>query len=301
MKTCTTTALRQTGAWRRAGRRWVSDSSPSGEPNTPKGRIQDHGHDKAVIIQSAMCKTRVKHRPHPTLFFFPGLTARAVWDHPNAPNEPSTPATSFPWLDAFRDPGNVDAMRQEYIALTTEHGVPSDYSTKDATRPSGEHKMHQGDWSWHSFISKGRKNDAFERLCPVTASLLNQEVGNDLMLGLPFAFAFYSTLHAGSSIAPHHAPCNLRLRVHVPLVVPGKLADEAGEAERVHSCGMRVADELREWRVGEPILFDDSYEHEVWNRTAEDRVVLLFDVWHPDLAMAERLAIADMFSQQQGP
>jgi len=49
------------------------------------------------------------------------------------------------------------------------------------------------------------------------------------------------------------------------------------------------------WEEGKALVFDDSYEHEVWNRTDEDRVVLLWDVWHPDLDMDERRAIVDMF------
>ena len=49
------------------------------------------------------------------------------------------------------------------------------------------------------------------------------------------------------------------------------------------------------WRRGEALVFDDSFVHETWNRTAADRVVLLFDVWHPDLDDDEIGAIVDMF------
>ena len=59
---------------------------------------------------------------------------------------------------------------------------------------------------------------------------------------------------------------------------------------------MRVGNEHVKWVEGEPVVFDDSYEHEVWNRTLEKRVVLLFDIWHPDLSLSERIAISDMFS-----
>lgn len=31
------------------------------------------------------------------------------------------------------------------------------------------------------------------------------------------------------------------------------------------------------------MVFDDSYEHEVWNKTDKERVLLLFDLWHPEL------------------
>ena len=76
---------------------------------------------------------------------------------------------------------------------------------------------------------------------------------------------------------------NLRLRVHVPLMVP------EGDV------GMRLAGEALTWRRGEALVFDDSFVHETWNRTAADRVVLLFDVWHPGLGDDEVGAVVEMF------
>lgn len=35
--------------------------------------------------------------------------------------------------------------------------------------------------------------------------------------------------------------------------------------------------------AGKCLVFDDCYEHEVWNKTDKERVLLLFDLWHPDL------------------
>ena len=75
------------------------------------------------------------------------------------------------------------------------------------------------------------------------------------MLGTPFSFAFFSTLHPESSIAPHAAPCNLRLRVHVPLL------DASTDPLQ---CGLRVGNEVVPWtRDKGPVVFDDAYEHEV--------------------------------------
>lgn len=42
------------------------------------------------------------------------------------------------------------------------------------------------------------------------------------------------------------------------------------------------------WTEGKCIVFDDSYEHEVWNRSADDRVVLLLNFWHPALPPEQR-------------
>ena len=81
---------------------------------------------------------------------------------------------------------------------------------------------------------------------------------------------FFSRLVAGSHIGAHCGPSNLRLRVHLGLLVP--------EGTRI-----RVGDEVRAWREGECLVFDDSYEHEVWHDGAGDRIVLICDMWHPDL------------------
>jgi aspartyl/asparaginyl beta-hydroxylase (cupin superfamily) len=71
--------------------------------------------------------------------------------------------------------------------------------------------------------------------------------------------------HAG-----HCGPTNARLRLHLGLVVPD-------------GCSIRVGDEVRSWVEGRCLLFDDSFEHEVWNDADEERLVLIVDVWHPDL------------------
>ena len=78
-------------------------------------------------------------------------------------------------------------------------------------------------------------------------------------------------------------PTNARLRAHLGLVVP--------EGD----CRIRVGDAPpRPWVTGEVLLFDDSFEHEVWNETDAARLVLIVDLWHPDLATdAQRLATLD--------
>jgi aspartate beta-hydroxylase len=60
--------------------------------------------------------------------------------------------------------------------------------------------------------------------------------------------------------------------------------------------GMEVGGQVVHWNAGEPVFFDDSYEHNVWNHTKEERVLLLFDLWHPELDELEIDAIKDMFS-----
>ena len=55
---------------------------------------------------------------------------------------------------------------------------------------------------------------------------------------------------------------------------------------------MRVGNDVREWQTGRAWVFDDSIEHEAMNETDQLRIIMIFDIWHPDLSPAERQAIA---------
>jgi aspartyl/asparaginyl beta-hydroxylase (cupin superfamily) len=60
-------------------------------------------------------------------------------------------------------------------------------------------------------------------------------------------------------------------------------------------CGINVGSETRAWEAKTPLVFDDSYEHSTWNLTDSSRVILLFDIWHPDLSERERAGLLEMF------
>jgi aspartyl/asparaginyl beta-hydroxylase (cupin superfamily) len=68
----------------------------------------------------------------------------------------------------------------------------------------------------------------------------------------------------------------------LPLIVPG-------------SCGFRVGGETRAWREGEAFVFDDTIEHEAWNRSDQDRALLILDCWNPHLSEEERAIIVRIF------
>ena len=38
------------------------------------------------------------------------------------------------------------------------------------------------------------------------------------------------------------------------------------------------------------MVFDDTFDHEAWNGSDERRIVLIFDVWNPQLSLPEREA-----------
>ena len=68
------------------------------------------------------------------------------------------------------------------------------------------------------------------------------------------------------------APRNGRLRHHLGLVVPRSVAPV-----------LRVCNETRNWVEGKVLIFDDSFEHEVWHESPEERIVLIVDVEYPEV------------------
>jgi aspartate beta-hydroxylase len=119
----------------------------------------------------------------------------------------------------------------------------------------------------------------------------------------------------GTHITPHHGPTNKKLRCHLPLVVPEMSFHEISESElrltipvlatfdissEPYSC-LRVHDQLIRFCAGSAFVFDDSFEHEVFhlNKYEAPRVVLIIDIWHPDLTEAEVKFLRFLESQQQ--
>ena len=89
----------------------------------------------------------------------------------------------------------------------------------------------------------------------------------------------FSIMHPGTHVWPHTGPTNCRLRAHLGLVVP-------------EGAFLRVANETRTWSQGQFIIFDDSFEHEVWHNGSSYRLVLIVDVWHPELTREERRTLS---------
>ncbi len=130
---------------------------------------------------------------------------------------------------------------------------------------SADQKKIASDKRWKTFILFGF-GAPLEKNCaaaPETARML-QKVPN-------LQTAFFSILGPNYHIAPHRGVSKTIMRVHVGLIVP----------KDRENCTIRIADQKVSWKEGEAFVFDDTYDHEVWNNTDEERVVLLFDFDRP--------------------
>lgn len=86
--------------------------------------------------------------------------------------------------------------------------------------------------------------------------------------------ATFSALRPGSHIQPHTGVANLRLTLHLGLIVP-------------EDCELSLGDDVRHWEEGKCLVFDDSFSHHTINNSSTTRIILLADIWHPDLTDLE--------------
>ena len=170
-----------------------------------------------------------------------------------------------------------------------------------------ENDVTRGTWQVLHLMKQGEWVKSNVALCPKTRNALRSLGKGRTMEGCIFGNVFISVLHPGTVIDPHCGPTNIRHRLHYPLQVPDT-------KEGVEVPKLRVAEQKATWKEGECFVFDDSIVHSVSfgeegivssssahsNENAAGacggcRVVLIVDLWHPDLTREERHAIADLY------
>lgn len=173
-------------------------------------------------------------------------------------DQPVFDNSKFKWTELLEN--NWTLIRKELEGvLVFHHLLPS---LQDIQQ---EQKILNNDNNWKTFFLFGFGNKATLNCnaCPVTTSILQQIPG--------MKSAFFSILSPHKHIPAHKGIFKGIIRSHLGLIIPG----EPGE------CVMRIEKEYINWQQGKVVVFDDTYEHEVWNNTSETRVVLLVDVIRP--------------------
>ncbi|MBI5716935.1 MAG: aspartyl/asparaginyl beta-hydroxylase domain-containing protein [Burkholderiales bacterium] len=156
-----------------------------------------------------------------------------------------------------------DEIRRELEPLLAERGRIPQYHEVDRTQAdiSGQGAA---DKAWRVFMLKWVAGGvaANRARCPRTAALLD---------GVPGVIsAFFSILEPGKCVPAHDGPYLGYLRYHLALKVPAE-----------NPPSIRIKDTTHTWVDGGSILFDDSWNHEVYNGASEMRVVLIVDVPRP--------------------
>jgi beta-hydroxylase len=174
------------------------------------------------------------------------------------PDTPIYDTRDFPWTREIESQwrvvrGELDQVMVHREQMPSFHEILKEVSTITT------------DDSWKTFflINAGRECAENARRCPQTMRLLGNIPG--------VCTAFFSILAPGKHIPAHRGAFNGVLRYHLGLIVP----------EPRERCRIRIGNEFRSWREGEGLIFDDSFNHEVWNDTGGYRVVLFVDFPRP--------------------
>ena len=164
----------------------------------------------------------------------------------------------FPWLESLEENWQIirheaDAILQYREAIPPLSDISPDHAKLDKEK------------KWRSYFlwGYGFKSEENCARCPETTAI----VGN-----IPGLQTALFSIHApGMEIAPHKGVTAGICVVHMGLKIP--TAHE--------NCAIRVEDKVVHWKEGEAFVFDDTREHETWNHTEDERVILLLHVNRP--------------------
>ena len=208
----------------------------------------------------------------PTTFYYPELPHVQFFD----------PA-GFDWVAEIE--AATAAISDELVALlkdgTDDFRAYIEANQESVRLDANKALVGAKDWSALFLVENGAPVPGVIERCPRTWAALQRAPLLDIPGRAPTAM--FSLLKAGARIAPHTGMFNTRLVCHLPLIVPP-------------GCCFRVGNEVREWQVGKLMIFDDTIEHEAWNDSQEDRVVLIFDIWRPELSAQEQAELTALLS-----
>ncbi|XP_035269683.1 aspartyl/asparaginyl beta-hydroxylase isoform X2 [Anguilla anguilla] len=143
--------------------------------------------------------------------------------------------------------------------------------------PEDENLREKGQWGQFTLWQQGKKVEKSCRSVPKTCALLDRYPE---ATGCKRGQIKYSVMQPGTHVWPHTGPTNCRLRMHLGLVIPA------------NGCQIRCTNQTRAWEEGKVLIFDDSFEHEVWQDASSYRLIFIVDVWHPELTQYQRQTLS---------
>jgi aspartate beta-hydroxylase len=224
--------------------------------------------------QSVFTGLKTAYVQNPLLLNFPGLPVIQFYDR-----------ALFPWIEKFES--HTAAVRAELQQAMQTHELGWEpYIDHPDGAPLNQWSELQRSSRWSSlFLWKdGRPlEDALAKF-PAAAAALAEVPLNAVPGRGPTVF--FSSLAPQTKIPPHTGSTNARLVLHLPLIVPG-------------GCALRVGNDTREFVEGRAWVFDDTIEHEAWNNSDSQRIVLLMDIWNPYLTEIERDLVGALLSANE--
>lgn len=222
---------------------------------------------KAMFMYSGELQlTIADNRQAPTFLYIPDLPVTPVFSREMLPFIPEYEA-------AFSD------IKREMHAALNSKNMFSPFQQDQ----HGDSLTKGGDWNAYFFYRHGESYQSHHQQCPRTSEAL---------ANLPLVHinehapeVCFSLMTAGAHILPHRGVTNSRAVLHLGLEIPPNC--------KLNVCGV----EQLEWKEGKAFAFDDTYLHEAWNYSKQQRVVLLADIWNPYLAAEEHIAIGQLIEK----
>ncbi|XP_042616832.1 aspartyl/asparaginyl beta-hydroxylase-like isoform X4 [Cyprinus carpio] len=247
---------------------YLREGLESREPGTDDGRFYFHLGDalQRTGDKSAYDWYEAGHRQghfasvwQRSLYNVPGLRAQPWW---------TAEETGYTAL--------VKMLERNWLSIRDEALSVLD-SNSGQFLPEDENLRETGDWGQFTLWQQGRKVAASCRYVPKICALLERYPEATSCKRGQIKF---SVMQAGTHVWPHTGPTNCRLRMHLGLVIPSK------------GCRIRCTNQTREWEEGKVLIFDDSFEHEVWQEAESYRLIFIVDVWHPELTQLQRQTLS---------
>lgn len=135
------------------------------------------------------------------------------------------------------------------------------------------------DWQGYQLRYNGKFTETGLALFPKTVKILSELK--------PFLYAGglveFIVMKPGIAIPPHKDDINTSLTCHLGITIP-------------ENCGIRVGGETQNLKKRDILFFDNSFEHEAWNKSQEERVILLLELYHPELTKLEKAFLQFFFT-----
>ncbi|XP_054592143.2 aspartyl/asparaginyl beta-hydroxylase isoform X1 [Nothobranchius furzeri] len=246
---------------------YLREGLESGEPGTDDGRFYFHLGDalQRVGDDSAYHWYERGHKQG----HFASVWQRSLYNVDGLKAQPWWTPKETGYIDLVKMlEKNWKTIRDEALAVMDQD--------RGRFIPEEENLREKGDWGQYTLWQQGRKAGGACQGVPKTCSLMERFPE---AIGCKRGQIKFSVMQPGTHVWPHTGPTNCRLRMHLGLVVPP-------------GCRIRCTNQTREWNEGKVLIFDDSFEHEVWQEADRYRLIFIVDVWHPELTQYQRQTLS---------
>jgi ornithine lipid ester-linked acyl 2-hydroxylase len=173
-------------------------------------------------------------------------------------NSPIFAKQQFDWVESLE--ANWSKIRQELDEILKYR---DDLPNFQDISPEQYAITQDNRWKTYFLYGYGFKAEQNCGRCPETTKIIEQIPG--------ITTAFFSILSPQKHIPKHRGYYKGVIRCHLGLIIP----------QPFFKCKMRVGNNVVFWQEGKALIFDDCYQHEIWNETDGIRAVLFFDVIRP--------------------